>query len=265
MRPGGLGGFAVLSKQTILYLDRGVVHVNTDTGLTFKKMPAEWPRPGATAYGPSVVNGILFAEHGALFKSTDQGKRWVLANRQEGGEVHGAPGGSYYHAASSSGVYASHDGARSWKQLPFDQTVRRIAVRADSTVFAGIDPTADGPFTYIWQSRDKGKTWAAADRGLVSKWGHTVDDLFGAKDGAMFASISGKLYRMHPDGRTWGEVSRGLPGSKECLLDGVVVGGINSLGEAADGTLYAGTRHGVFGSRDRGELWGPSLILKTGF
>lgn len=265
----GSGTFTTGPQGKLFYMEAGVVLLSTDKGLSFKETGRMWRKdqnlpPSSLSY----ADGALYLEHRGLFKSVDDGKSWTQVDKKyDGGAVKRAPDGALYYAASGEGLIGSTDGGRRWKSLPLNKEVRVVEAAMDGTLFASVqaDPEPGVSLVHVYKSQDKGRTWEAASRGLPDQWGSTAVDLRAGQDGSMYAAVQGKVYRLAKQGRTWASISRGLPGTPECAIKGKLLSGVNHLAEGPDGELYAATRHGVFVSRNGGELWAPSLVLNTGF
>lgn len=260
-----LGVLVITAEGKLFVLASGELFRSTDGGTSFKKIGKAIGPNGESFYGLSFAEGALFAESNGLFKSADEGKTWKAVTENASGVVLREASGKLFFGGGVGGVVASDDKGGSWKHLPLEQEVRSLAIRRDGALFAGVDPEPGPDFAYILTSQDKGKSWKGVNRGLPGSWGATVKAITAASDGAMYAAVTGKIFRLEPGGSTWADRSRGLPGTKQCLLKGTVLSGVNSIAQAPNGDLYAGTRHGVFVSHNQGEIWAPSLILETGF
>ncbi len=260
-----LGEIVVTAQGKLFVLASGNVYRSTDSGSSFTKMGEAVASDGRAFYGLSFADGALFAASADLVTSPDEGKTWKPVAREASGVVLRDPGGKLFFAGGVAGVMASDDRGRSWKRLPLEQEVRSLGISSGGALFAGVDPEPGPELAYIYTSLDKGKNWKSLNRGLPGVWGSTVHGITAASDGAMYAAVTGKVFRLEYGGATWADRSRGLPGTKECLLKGKLLSGVNSIAQAPNGDLYAGTRHGVFVSRNQGELWAPSLVLDTGF
>ena len=155
------------------------------------------------------------------------------------------------YAGTSDGLYRSEDRGDTWSLLSLDGIrVEGVAVDPDdsATIFAVVRPESTGPVE-AWKSTDGGLHWTAAPLpdGFPAGFPRFVFDpsrpdtlyLFFSADGGRLSH----LLRSTDDGATWSALE----------IDAL------DLAAAPDGTLFAGTEHGVFRSTDAGTTWVPPL------
>jgi photosystem II stability/assembly factor-like uncharacterized protein len=177
-------------------------------------------------------------------------------------------------------LFRTSDGGASWKTLSPDLT------REDPGVPPNLDPAtaADGPdikrrgviYTIapsplrageIWigtddgliqVTRDDGKTWHNVTPPELTPWSkiglidasrHDPNTFYVAVDRHRLEDYRAHVYRTHDGGKTWKEISNGIP-------DGSFVNAVRE-DPARKGLLFAGTETGVFVSLNDGEQWQP--------
>ena len=175
-------------------------------------------------------------------------------------------------------LFRTTDGAQTWTQISPDLT------RPDPGVPASLDPVsaadtdrngkrgviyAVGPSPVnahmIWVgsddglihlTTDDGKTWQDVTPPAVRAWdrvtgiegSHTQDDeAYAAIDRHQLSDFRPHIYRTRDRGKTWQEISRGLP------ADGYVH--VVKEDAVRKGLLFAGTERGAFVSFDDGDNW----------
>jgi len=257
-------------QRVLLATDRGGVLASEDAGETFapanhgfsaRKVEALIvDRQDPTRVYAGVVND---KEYGGVFVSADSGEQWKhLADGLGGRDIfalaQSAEGAIL--AGTNRGIFALRDGL--WQPTntiantsakSVNQTVRGHHVTVEKKVkepvreFSGrvyaldlfgaawVAGTSGGLFT----SKDKGATWQG---GPVMGEGDYIavtalgDTLVAARPGGVIIS--------NDAGQTWWPM--GIP---------TVVTRIHSVAFAADGTLWLGSREGVYFTRDKGKNW----------
>ena len=196
--------------------------------------------------------GTMFAStQSGLFKSSDGGSSWQLANSGLTSEVFalgfGASGNQY--AATGSGVYCSRNSGESWsacsKGLPNDAVISISS--SENKLFAGTDNSG------IYCSTDSGANWSASNTGLLAKSiqsisVNSINNIFiGSKDGIFFSPDSGF---------TWASLNQGLTYSD-----------VRSIVFDRDGYAYAATYGGgVFKTTESTtSVNGPSITTPKSF
>jgi photosystem II stability/assembly factor-like uncharacterized protein len=175
-------------------------------------------------------------------------------------------------------LFRTNDGAQTWTQISPDLT------RPDPGVPSSLDPVsaedtdrngkrgviyAVGPSPVnsqmIWVgtddglihvSIDDGKNWQNATPPAMTAWSritgiegsHTQqDEAYASVDRHQLSDFAPHIYRTHDRGKTWQEISRGLPPN----------GYVHVVKEdpVRRGLLFAGTERGAFVSFDDGDNW----------
>ncbi len=182
---GAMVGLAVSPKTpSTVYMaqDGGKLHISTDAGKSWRPTRGQ---PGASSYTYALVvdaRGWVFAGsvHEGLWRSTDEGRKWtrVLKERSSIWRLLAA-GDHVYASAGDANLYRTSDG-KAWKRLtnfsrkPHGDEVGNqgmaVAVNpadARHILFSRLDTyhSADGSLG-LRESKDGGKTWAAANLGL---------------------------------------------------------------------------------------------------
>ncbi|MCL4538131.1 MAG: hypothetical protein M1378_00770, partial [Bacteroidetes bacterium] len=173
---------------------------------------------GLTFQGPNIFSA--YGEN--LFESRDDGANWNLI-------TNGMPGDT----SSNS----------SMKAIDYDRTVMSLSAD-DSALFAGTD--GEG----VYESRDDGITWTAANYGLPYQC--DVNTITNIGDSVLIAGVGGAfvpgtIYRSSDDGASWIDVNNGIS----------VNTGVNQLASYGSRVLAAASSGGYL-STDGGVNW--SLI-----
>src|SRR6201998_2717747 len=183
---------------------------------------------------------ILYYAANHLFKTTDYGHTWQIISpdlsREKTGQPPSAP-----------------------KLTPEQQDARRGAIysvaasyKTTQTIWAGTD---DG---LVWITRDGGAHWTNITPPEIPAWSKIAQiDASRFDDDTAYAAVSGMriddlrpyIYATHDDGKTWKEISAGLPEDAP----------VNAVREdpVQPGLLYAATEHAVWASLDDGAHWLP--------
>ena len=266
-----LGDFTLTPKGQLFDLASGYVYKSTDGAHSFAKMgyaTQKGEEEDSHAGSLSFAAGRLFAVSDGLIVSDDEGKSWRhLKKALNGGRVHAASDGTLYYGFHE--MTSSSDGGRNWKSIPLPEgtSMTMMATSTDGQLVFAADPWYGDSFVSLWSTRDKGRTWTPIDQGLPTDSGFHVVFVTGLADGSMMAAgTNGLIYRRAAGALSWTKTSSGLPGTEECALgQKKILPGVYTIVQGQSGRVYAGTRHGVFLSRDKGISWTPSLVLRTGF
>jgi photosystem II stability/assembly factor-like uncharacterized protein len=225
------------------------------TILLFSPEPssAQWTRTAGPEGGrvsemiTTPTSVIVALEGGSMYRSTNSGTSWTLADNGLGtvrGEYGGIVrvGGTLFAATSETGLYRSTNDGLSWVTSNNGLTggaiwVTAITSLADTLVIA----TSGG---VMYRSTNGGALWTISNAGMPP------DTMFGALGTAgttMFAGSDegGGVFASTDGGRNWFRSSSGLAGQ-----------GQNVLCFASTGsTIIAGTRSGAYRSTDNGAHW----------
>ena len=159
------------------------------------------------------------------------------------------------------------DGGRSWKVISPDLTLRPGEKEAGAQgVVWTIAPSPIAAGT-IWigtdnglvqLTRNDGQTWNEVSPKGLPPWSmislidaspHDVATAYAAIDRHQMDDITPHIYRTHDSGKTWTEITNGIPATAY----------VHAVREdpIRKGLLFAGTETGVYVSFNDGELWQP--------
>ena len=190
-------------------------------------------------FSPLEPHTLYFAAN-VLFKTTDAGNRWQVISpdltRQS------------YEVPANLGVFAASDPEKG-KHRGVIYAVAPSFQEAN-TIWAGTD---DG---LIHITRDGGKSWQNVTPPQLKPWSKvSIIEASHLEAGTAYAAINSfrlddlraHIYRTRDFGKTWGEITRGIP-------DG---GASNVVREdpGRKGLLFAGTEGSVYVSFDDGDDW----------
>ena len=181
-------------------------------------------------------------------------------------------------------VFRTNDAGRHWDRISPDLTRENPAVPTTldpatvaasavpgprrSVVYAiAASPLADGLLWcgtddgLVWRTKDDGQHWDNVTPAGLTAWSKIgileashfdADTAYAAVDRHRLDDLAPYVYRTRDGGKTWAQVSRGIP-------PGSFVNAVREDPERR-GLLYAGTETGVFVSFDDGDHW-QSLAL----
>lgn len=213
---------------------------------------AQWEQANGLYNGSinslAVKGNDLFAggEYGEVFRSTDNGFTWQLANSGLPNERIGnliSLGNYLFAGTSNSGVYLSSDNGSNWVEansgLPFD--VLSFAVLG-SNIFAG---TLGNSFQCVFRSTDNGSSWQNVSIGLDDPFINSLT----ANSTYLFAGTGNGVYVSTNNGDNWTITTMsGYIGS-------IVAFGTN---------VFAATNSGVYLSTDTGTNWTQTSLFDPG-
>jgi len=154
-----------------------------------------------------------------------------------------------YAATFSSGIFRSTNGGDTWTNMgPEHVIVFHVAVDPEvpTTVYASTSVGA-------MRSDDSGASWRLA--GQDTAYVITIAADPRVPDRVYIGSYTGTAYRSDDGGRTWLDISVGLPRDD---INGIVV-------SAIDSTVYAATAEsGIYRSHDGGKTWWPANVAALG-
>ncbi len=145
---------------------------------------------------------------------------------------------SFWFAATSTGVYTSHDQGKMWHHVELDGETRFLTVSA--TEEKALAATALTAFI----SSDHGEKWAEIP---VPKFVSGIYSVTVAPDQSLWLATQQGALRSIDDGKTWEHVTNGLPW-KQVLTVSVDPANHRMLATTRDG-------HGVYSSTDNGSTW----------
>jgi photosystem II stability/assembly factor-like uncharacterized protein len=210
---------------------------------------------------PNRANVVYLSACSGIYKSLNAGKDFiggVTYNKAQGIPVEARrtrrlmqdpnhPETVY--GGTTQGLYRTQDGGASWLRLTSsDVIVNDVYIDPKDSNHVMLATDRGG----VLNSHDAGASFVATDTGFSAR----QVDAFAAdlhNMGSMFVGVVndkefGGVFRSTDGGSRWQQVSVGLDGSD-----------VFSLGMAGDGTLLAGTGHGVFRMQDG--LWAESNDL----
>lgn len=203
----------------------------------------EEPEPGVLLVG-TCVRGIA--------RSADNGKTWKPIEGLDHISINtfATAAGGEILAATSGGLYRSDDQGRSWDQLdeepiyattpsgpdrPDDLRTFRLLGLRDGRTLAGTDGSG------VWARRNHDR-WAPL--GATDAIVHSLAE---TPSGAILAGTHGDgVLRSDDGGATWEPSSDRLPDAS-----------VHTLAVLGDGSILAGTGHGLARSVDDGRTWQP--------
>ncbi len=182
----------------------------------------------------------LYYANQFIYKTTNGGESWTQISQDLTREDPGVPANLNAEAAAD---------APTDKRRGVIYTIAPSPLRA-SLIWIGTD---DG---LIQMTNDDGKTWANVTPPALTSWSKVtmidashfdVNKAFAAVERHQLNDYDPHIYRTRDSGKTWTEISNGLP-------KGVYVQTVKEDPERA-GMLFAGTERAVFMSFDDGDHW----------
>ncbi|MGB8511028.1 MAG: hypothetical protein WCD76_21840, partial [Pyrinomonadaceae bacterium] len=198
-------------------------------------------RTAPLLFSPVDPHALYYAGN-VLFKTTNGGNSWEVISPDLTRETTEVP--------ESIGVYRAPEMAK----MPRRGVIYTVApsYKDAKTIWAGTD---DG---LIHVTRDSGKTWANVTPPALTAWSKVSIIDAGRFDAATaYAAVNRirlddqrpHIYRTHDGGKTWAEITKGLPGDAP----------VNTVREDSErkGLLFAGSERAVHVSFDDGDNWQP--------
>jgi photosystem II stability/assembly factor-like uncharacterized protein len=157
-------------------------------------------------------SGVLYTTHPrrGVFKSTDNGYRWLPANEGLSGisttHIAANSAGLVFVASRQGGVFRSGNHGSTWTScypaLPETamggMTVCRRAVYVGTS--EDVFPVQGGR---VFRSTDDGETWSV----ISPTWtGQTVNSIAADEGGTIFAGLDSSMYRSTDGGTTWAQI-----------------------------------------------------------
>jgi photosystem II stability/assembly factor-like uncharacterized protein len=200
-----------------------------------------WTLP--TVFSPRDPHELYFSTQ-ILFRTKDGGNTWQVLSPDLTREDPGAP-------PNLDPVTAADVNAGEGKRRGVIYTIAPSPLVAGE-IWVGTD---DG---LIQVTRDNGHTWHNVTPPELTPWSkvglldasrHDRNTVYAAIDRHRLEDLKPHIYRTHDGGKTWREISKGIP-------EGSYVNAVRE-DPVRKGLLYAGTETGVFVSFNDGEEWQP--------
>jgi photosystem II stability/assembly factor-like uncharacterized protein len=215
--------------------------LNVDPTLAYPgEYRGEWTLP--LTISPRPPHAVYFGNQ-FVFRTIDAGKHWERISPDLTREAPAVPPTLDPATAADSATAGPRRGV-----------VYAIAASplADGLLWCGTD---DG---LVWRTRDDGQHWDNVTPSGLTAWSKIgileashfdADTVYAAVDRHRLDDLTPYVYRTRDGGKTWTQVSRGIPSGSF----------VNAVREDPErrGLLYAGTETGVFVSFDDGDHWQP--------
>ena len=198
-------------------------------------------RTAPVLFSPLDSHTLFFASN-VLWKTVTGGQTWTQISPDLSRETWNVP--------ASVGVYRATPDAKVTRRGVI-YTVAPSYVDPN-TIWAGTD---DG---LIHVTRDAGKTWTNVTPPQLGPWAKVslmdashfdANSVYAAVNTIRLDDLKPHIYRTRDAGKTWVEITRGLP-------DGATVNAVRE-DRLRRGLLFAGTERAVYISFDDGESWQP--------
>jgi len=228
------------------------VYKSTDSGTTWTALNLQFHSEFANFMGaiqldpanPSTV--YVSGGYSALYKSTDGGESWAVANGGHFSWAEAAPDpGVLYAMRLESGLSKSMDGGMTWSAINFGPPATTLTI--DPSNAAVLYAATSGPALSgqaIYKSTDSGQSWSLVNTTIPVAASLSVDP---ANSSGIFAlSYDGRFFKSADAGSTWSNPTASLR-----LFD------IEALAPdtANPSNIYAGGESGLFKSSDGGTTW----------
>jgi photosystem II stability/assembly factor-like uncharacterized protein len=245
---GGEAGYTAPDPLHPEILFGGTVsRCNVLTGESKNVSPERGPTPGQFRHAwtqPLVFSTAdqhaLYYANQFLYKTTNGGESWTQISQDMTREDPGVPSNLNEAAAAD---------APADKRRGVIYTIAPSPLRAP-TIWIGTD---DG---LIHLTKDDGKTWQNVTPPALTSWSKVVmieashfdvNEAYAAVERHQLADYEPHIYRTVDSGKTWTEITRGLPA-------GVYVQTVKE-DPSRRGLLFTGTERNVFVSFDDGDHW----------
>jgi photosystem II stability/assembly factor-like uncharacterized protein len=212
-------------------------NVSPERGATPGQYRHAWTQP--LVFSKADSHALYYANQ-FLYKTTNGGESWTQISQDLTREDPGVPANLNEAAAAD---------APADKRRGVIYTIAPSPLRA-STIWIGTD---DG---LIQLTRDDGKTWENVTPPALTSWSKVVmieashfnvNEAYAAVERHQLADYEPHIYRTLDSGKTWTEITRGLPA-------GVYVQTVKEDPHRR-GLLFTGTERAVFVSFDDGDHW----------
>lgn len=251
---------AMDSKCRLFCSTDSSVIISDDAGTTWRK--STFGKPEARYYSviPTSNDSIIARNStGGIFRSTDAGVTWQPSNHG----LTGAPICSLALTPTGFVLSGTEDGISKWdpkrgwektKAGNWCKGIMSIAFEKNGKIYAG------SKLGHIFASKDNGNTWSDLEL-IANSW--SIESIAIDKSGQIFAGLRGGELR--PGGQSNGGVYSSIDGGKTWvqLVDGLTEPNVQCVVISPKGDIFAGTRHGLFQSTDKGRHWNALPIGNT--
>jgi photosystem II stability/assembly factor-like uncharacterized protein len=195
--------------------------------------------------------GVISAEGGGLFESTDAGKTWCATKKLQNMGVRAlaaAPSQpSRFVAGTMQGVWLSDNSGRTWTRISDLQNLEMIGISAVAVDTKDPNVIYAGTSHLPWKTMDGGKTWQSISTGMIDD-----SDVFSiyvdpANPSTVLASACSGIYSSDNRGDKWRKLM-GIPNTSRRTH-------VVRQDPTNESILYAGTTTGLFKSANRGTSW----------
>jgi photosystem II stability/assembly factor-like uncharacterized protein len=199
---------------------------------------------------------IFAATTMGIYKSADQGKNWIESDRGIGTVIESLTfdfGGTIVYAGTNhKGIFTSMDEGKSWGGIAggiSDERIDTIVIDPENSnvVYAAY---MSGTTRGIMKTVNGGRNWITINHGLGNQpvWGLVIDP---ADPAILYAISVFRVYKTSDGGKTWAEISEGLPVENEDFTIRSI-----AIDPKTPSTVYLGTHDfGFYASVDSGGHW----------
>jgi len=158
----GLGIDASDPNRIVTYIERTGVFETRNGGATWTKLnqPPNEPMGTATVNRRTIMVPAMMPDMNmtGILRSTDDGKHWLLVDRNVGGmSLNDDPRRNHVVYLSGMGsLYVSSNAGNTWASRALPATADVVAPSADGSLYAAGYPKNHG---VLWRSRNCGATW----------------------------------------------------------------------------------------------------------
>ena len=255
--PAGASSLAVQGNtlfSAYYGLMRGNIYRSEDTGQTWHE--SDTGLDGATVISLYADDSILLAGtyNFGIFRSSDKGRTWHQTDSTwtyAAVNAIGSHGGYYFAEALENGGFASAltstDGGLHWSNYRLASLAGQNGSLAvvDSVIFIG---GVDGG---TWYSSDDGKHWYPLTTGALDAYSMC------SKDSFLFAATAygSPLNRSSDNGRTWTDVSKGIPPAAMPYGFHTIISAEHSVFVSTTSGSNHGDHSYIFRSSNDGDTW----------
>jgi photosystem II stability/assembly factor-like uncharacterized protein len=195
--------------------------------------------------------GIISADGGGLFNSTDEGRTWAAVKGVDNFGVRSlvaAPSKpTRFISGTLHGVMMSEDSGQTWTRISDPQSMEMQGITAVAVDPQNPDLIYAGTSHLPWKTTDAGKTWASIHSGMIDD-----SDVFSlyvdhSNPEDVFASACSGIYASVNRGDLWKKLA-GIPNTSRRTH-------VIRKDPANPSIIFAGTTTGLFKSANSGASW----------